>query len=146
MLQRIRHCYHFIRFNKNRKLMLETLFLSGVYRICILLIPSKMLHRYFGIKNEESAKEEPEAAYSYIIKVAHTVNRVSRQTPWESKCLVQAMTAQHLLKKKQIASTLYLGVGKMENKMVAHAWLRSGRYYVTGGTGEDYALVAKFRK
>ena len=44
-----------------------------------------------------------------------------------------------------IHSTLYLGVGKDEGKMIAHAWLRCGQMYVTGGNGSSYAMVAKFR-
>ena len=64
---------------------------------------------------------------------------------WESKCLVRAMTARKLLKEAGIHSTLYLGVGKDEGKMIAHAWLRCGQMYVTGGNGSSYAMVAKFR-
>ena len=30
--------------------------------------------------------------------------------------------------------------------MKAHAWLRCGGLYVTGGTGEEFAQVAKFVK
>ena len=29
--------------------------------------------------------------------------------------------------------------------MIAHAWLRCGQMYVTGGNGSSYAMVAKFR-
>ena len=50
-----------------------------------------------------------------------------------------------LLKEAGIHSTLYLGVGKDEGKMIAHAWLRCGQMYVTGGNGSSYAMVAKFR-
>jgi hypothetical protein len=47
--------------------------------------------------------------------------------------------------KKHISSTLYLGVGKDNDQMVAHAWLRCGQLYVTGGNGSNYSMVAKFR-
>ena len=73
------------------------------------------------------------------------VNRITEHTLWESKCLVRAMTARKLLKEAGIHSTLYLGVGKDEGKMIAHAWLRCGQMYVTGGNGSSYAMVAKFR-
>ena len=29
-------------------------------------------------------------------------------------------------------------------KMVAHAWLRCGKMYVTGGDGTGYSIVDKF--
>jgi len=98
-----------------------------------------------GVLNEESAQEESMEKYKEASKVSHTVNSVCGQTPWESKCLVRALTAQHLLKKKKIPSTLYLGVGKKGDAMIAHAWLRSGRYYLAGGSGDGYVQVAKFR-
>lgn len=59
--------------------------------------------------------------------------------------MVRAMTARKILLKKGINSTLYLGVGKEDGKMVAHAWLRCGQLYVTGGNGTGYAMVAKFK-
>lgn len=98
-----------------------------------------------GTINEESTQELIGESYRQAYEVAQAVTRVCRHTPWQSKCLVQALIAQHLLKKHQIPSTLYLGVGKVGEEMIAHAWLRSGEYYLTGGCGEGYALVAKFR-
>ena len=47
--------------------------------------------------------------------------------------------------KRGVNTTLYLGVGKEDGNMVAHAWLRCGQLYVTGGNGNGYAMVAKFR-
>ena len=42
---------------------------------------------------------------------------------------------------------MYLGVGLDENKkMIAHAWLRCGQLYVTGGDGHEYTTVACFYK
>ena len=38
-----------------------------------------------------------------------------------------------------------MGVGLEDGKMIAHAWLRCGLLYVTGGTGQGYSTVAKFR-
>ena len=72
------------------------------------------------------------------------MNRICNKTAWESKCLVRALTAQKLLKQKGIGSTLYLGCGYAEDKMVAHAWLRCGELYVTGGDGAGYAVGDKF--
>ena len=39
---------------------------------------------------------------------------------------------------------LYLGCAVNEGKMVAHAWLRCGKMYITGGNGSGYAIVDKF--
>lgn len=143
MLKRI---IDFMRYNRDKKLTIAVWFWASVFRPCILFIPAKYMKKFYGIEGEESPMDENEATYWQASRIAHHVNRVSSHTPWESKCLVRALTAQKLLTRKKIASTLYLGVGRKGGKMVAHAWIRTGSYYLTGGMGEDYAIVARFRK
>ena len=100
---------------------------------------------YDGRAWRESPQEETMENLRKAKRVSTHVNRITEHTLWESKCLVRAMTARKLLKEAGIHSTLYLGVGKDEGKMIAHAWLRCGQMYVTGGNGSSYAMVAKFR-
>lgn len=107
---------------------------------------TKRLKCRWGAEGEESPKEADVPQYLYAKKVSYAVDQVCQKTKWESKCLVRALTAQKLLRRKKIATTLYLGCGLDENgKMIAHAWLRCGKMYVTGGDGRDYAIVDKFR-
>lgn len=145
MIERIKKFYSFFRFNSNRRLFIAAFVLSLYFRLSILIVPLKISKKFMGTLNEESAREESKELCKAASRISYAVNRVCEHTPWESKCLVKALTAQYLLKKKKISSTLYLGVGKEGDHMTAHAWLRSGRYYLTGGCGKDYALVAKFR-
>jgi len=140
--------YRFIKYNRYRKLSLKALLLSAYYRVCILLIKPKKLHKRWGAEGEETSMEVDSVdaqAYKYAYGVAYAVDRVCTRTAWESKCLVRALTAQRLLKKKNIPSTMYLGCKMADGKMVAHAWLRVGTLYVTGGNGEGYSVVDKFR-
>ena len=66
---------------------------------------------------------------------------MSRYTFWESQCLVKAIAAMKMLERRQIESTLYLGTAKDENgKLIAHAWLRSGPFYITGAEGMENLL------
>ena len=53
-----------------------------------------------------------------------------------------------MLEKRGIESTLYLGTAKDESgELIAHAWLRSGPYFVTGAEGmEKFTVVGKFAK
>lgn len=117
---------------------------SAFYRFCILFIKPSSLHKKWGKQGEESPAEETIANYRYARVVSRVVNHVCNNTTWESKCLVRALTAQRLLYRKGIHSTLYLGCGTNDGKMVAHAWLRCGRMYVTGGDGSEYAIVDKY--
>jgi hypothetical protein len=136
--------YNFIFTNRKKGLTLWILMLSAFYRLCILLIPMKYLSRGFGHKGQES---EEEVSFEYrriAFWIGERVERVCDKTPWQSKCLVKALIAQQLLKRKKIPTTLYLGMGKKEDSLTAHAWLRCGSVYVTGGDGSDYVMVAKF--
>lgn len=135
---------NFIRYNHHKKITLEAYMYSAVYRLCILIVKPNCLRKYWGIEGIESAMEEDIEAYRYAKRVARSVDHVCGKTAWESRCLVRALTAQHLLKKKHISSTLYLGCGIVEGKMSAHAWLRCGKMYVTGGDGTGYAVVDMF--
>lgn len=135
----------FLKENHNKKITVQTWFYAGIYRFCIRFVAMKKLQKYFGVEGEESAEDVKPEDYKFARLVAWHVSRVANKTPWESKCLVRALTAQKLLKQKGISSTLYLGVGKDNSKMIAHAWLRTGKLYVTGGNGTGYATVAKYR-
>lgn len=133
--------------NRHKKLTIYVWILTAYYRARMLLIPSKYQEKTWGIKNEESADEVPNEYFWTIRCISQVVNRVADKTPWESKCMVRAFAAQHLLTRKGISSTLYLGVGKDDQgEMIAHAWIRSGKIYVTGGDGHTFAVVAKYRK
>lgn len=136
----------FIKDNPHKLMTVQVWCYEAKFRFLIKFIPAKYLKKRFGIEGEESEGELTLDEYKYARRVSQYVNRSADNTPWESKCLVRALTAQSLLKKKKIPSTLYLGVGKdEEGKMVAHAWIRAGAMYVTGGIGEGYAMVAKYR-
>jgi hypothetical protein len=127
-------------------LLIEAVFYSALARLIIILIPFKRYKKFMGIHNEETPLETDFKNHKTINKVSWAVAAVCTRTPWQSKCLVQALTAQRILKKRNIGSTLYLGVNKgWHNKIEAHAWLRCGKVFVTGGYyRNDYVEVAKF--
>jgi len=61
-----------------------------------------------------------------------------RHVPWASLCLPNAMAARLMLARRGYASTLHLGVGLRERKLLhAHAWLESGGAIVTGHKGME---------
>lgn len=135
---------NFITDNKFKAETLLSYWYSAVFRLQILLIKPKHLKKHWGEEGKESPEEETHEIYKYAASVSRIVNRICTKTSWESKCLVRALTAQKLLKRKKIHSTMYLGCRLEEGKMVAHAWLRVGKMYVTGGNGADYAVVDRF--
>jgi hypothetical protein len=68
-----------------------------------------------------------------VDKVAWAVKRTSRLVPGAT-CLTQALTAQTLLHRRGVSSTLHIGVMKSEQrKLAAHAWVVSHGRVVVGG-------------
>lgn len=144
----IGRAYRFIRYNEHKVLTLKAWVLSARYRHQMLEKDTSKFKHKWGIPGEESSHDATIDEYRFAKKVSYSVNQVCGKTKWESKCLVRALTAQKLLAEKGIDSTLYLGCKENEKgSMVAHAWLRCGGAYVTGGDGaaDGYAIVEKFK-
>lgn len=159
-------CYKKLkRFNsftfKDKLFLVKAFLVTGIFRMAMLYIPFSRLKNYMGKSNVESKNSIVKEEYYEAIRIAWAVNLASKYTPWESKCLVRALTAQYFLYKKNISSTLYLGVSKERilnsrdsvvknsresEELIAHSWIRCGDVFVTGGNGEHYAVVAKFYK
>lgn len=152
----IKRFYHYSK--RDKLLIVEVFILTATFRMAMLTIPFKKLKKYMGDLNKESSYEIDKSLYKEIGRIKWSIEKVAKHTPWESKCLVQALTAQFLLSRKKIDSTLYLGVSRkrmfseeinnQDNKsdFIAHSWIRCGDFFVTGGNGEKFATVAKFRK
>lgn len=134
--------------SKNKSLIIKTLFLTAIVRSVILFVPFKKIKKHLGISGQESDKVSLYDPDKMIIRIKRVVNKLSKHTPWQSKCLVKAMVAQHLLFKHNFETTLYLGVGKTnKEEMAAHAWLRCGDIYVTGYEEmHNFVEVARFKK
>ncbi|KHE69228.1 lasso peptide biosynthesis B2 protein [Halobacillus sp. BBL2006] len=130
-----------------KKLLLESFFYLAWARIQKQGSFSK-LSPTLGVHMEETAFNKDLLHKELLSQISSALYLTSRYTFWESQCLVKALAAMKMLEKRQIESTLYLGTARDNNgEMVAHAWLRSGTFYVTGSEGMDrYTVVGKFAK
>lgn len=101
-----------------------------------------------GEPMKETSYETTVIQKKYGSKISQAIHIMSRYTFWESECLVKAIAAMKMLERRGIESTLYLGTARDDNgKMIAHAWLRSGPYYITGAEGmERFTVVHTFAK
>lgn len=143
----IRKFKSFFSIGKNERFSFVQAFIfSGFYRAFILFIPFNKLKKQIGKHKFESPKEVDLESITKAKEVRWAVTQAAKHTPWESKCLVQALTASNMMKIKGISTTLYLGVKKNENnEMIAHAWVRCGDFYITGGDNRwGYVVVATF--
>jgi hypothetical protein len=78
--------------------------------------------------------------------VRRAVLRVAVRLPWQSSCLVRALAARMMLRRRHLPSVLQFGVGRTSRELSAHAWVQCGEIDVVGAeTAADFALIASFR-
>ncbi|MBO0996454.1 lasso peptide biosynthesis B2 protein [Bacillus sp. SD075] len=136
----------FLRLNfKTKLLYIEAVLHLGRARYLKSISFSKVAPT-LGEQMKESSYEWNAGNKEILANVSRAINIMSRYTIWESQCLVKAMAAMKMLEKREIDSTLYLGTAKDENGgLIAHAWLRSGPFYITGAEVMDrFTVVSKF--
>ena len=130
---------------KKQLMFIEAFILSGIYRFMMSYMPFKYVKKRLGEPKKESAREEPLEVYRLAKEIRELVLLTCKYTPWESECLIRAMLVQHFLKRKKIATTIYLGVNKDDlNNMKAHAWLRCGEMIVTGQSQKRYFIQVAY--
>jgi hypothetical protein len=134
----------------DRWLLFQVFALLGIARLALRVVPFRRLARHLGPLQAETAADAPVDHLAQARRVALAIARVSPHTPWESNCFPQALTAKFWLRRRGIPTTLYLGVAlnrpSMDHPalpdMEAHAWLRCGPLFVTGGRGHERFTVA----
>lgn len=99
-----------------------------------------------GEANRETKFSNEGIDLNQVKMVSLAIVTVSKHTFWKSNCLVQAYAAKLMLSRRKQKSTIYFGVSKDDSgNMIAHAWLRCGKIYVTGGDGSlNYTITNKF--
>jgi hypothetical protein len=133
---------------KSMLIIVEALFYLGWARLLINR-PFSKISPTLGIKMQESPDRVIKENISALKNVYQAINIMSRHTFWESKCLVKAIAGMKMLERRKIDSTLYLGTARDERngRLIAHAWLRSGPFYITGKDGmEKFTIVERFAK
>jgi hypothetical protein len=129
-----------------RRLWLEAWLWLGLARGLVLAVPFKYIAPHLGTHRGESSLILSEEIATIAGHVGRAVRSAARNTPWNSNCLAQAIAAKQMLQHRGINSTLYLGVKKDDTgHLAAHAWVRCGEFWLTGGRGElEYTVVSTF--
>lgn len=130
---------------RDQYLFFAALVLSLIVKIVVFSFPLRWYARFLFIPANNSS-EITQSSYETIQEISKAVNRCSRFAPWQTKCLVDAITAKLLLKWHGIPSTIFLGVNKdNERKLTAHAWLKCGDIFITGKRGyQKFTVVSSF--
>jgi hypothetical protein len=132
-------------FPADRAGLLEAAAWLGLARLSILVLPFRRIAPLLGRQMAQSPAEAAAPA-ALLDRISWSVNTASRHLPWECKCLALALAGKAMLRRRGLASTLYLGVGKEpEAGLQAHAWLRCGERILTGGRAlADFTVISTF--
>lgn len=132
-----------------KKKFLEAWLVLGIMRAAMWMTSFKQLTG--SLKQQNGGSQAPSLSEQDEI-IADTIGKAictaANNTPWESACLVQSLTAQRMLQRRGISGVFYLGVRKHETgeeQMSAHAWTRCGNIIITGHQGhEEFTQVSAF--
>ncbi len=79
------------------------------------------------------------------LAVARAVGSGTRRLPMHSTCLMQALAARMMLRRRRVPSVLVVGVRSRDGRPGAHAWLIAGGGAVCGGQeAADFRPIAAF--
>jgi len=99
-----------------------------------------------GSESEKAACSDRRAGGGKGVRIGAMVERVARLTWWRSMCLEKALAGKWMLRRRGIASTMYIGMAKQGEQFIAHAWLVGEGQTVTGAGSTVYATLAAFRE
>ena len=131
----------------DRWLLIEAALFAALARMAILTLPFRWFAPWLGRHGEANdGTDETTEAEPVRHRVGRAVQLAGRHTPWQSKCLVQAIAARLMLGRRGVAGTIYLGLAKdPDGQMKAHAWLQSGDTIVTGRNGMSrFTVLSSF--
>lgn len=125
----------------HRKILKEACFRLTSMRLLLSLYSFKKL--VFGLQFHSTAIEPIALGAHQLSKarlISWAISAAEANLPWNSSCLIQALVAQKMLKRRAIPGALYLGaaLGPAEPtrvQLAAHAWVKSGGEFINGERG-----------
>lgn len=130
----------------DRTFLLEAVFWLGLARLAILMLPFRWIAPLLGTNMAQTPPTAAAAPEDILDRISWALTTASRHLPWECKCLARAMAGKAMLRRRGLASTLYLGLAKdVDATLLAHAWLRCGNRIITGETEmAEFRTIATF--
>lgn len=117
----------------DRLLLLEALAWLCWVKFLLVCVPFRWIAPYLGRRMVQSPATVPVDARAHVVRISWAVQSVARRLPLGFVCLPQAIAAKWMLRRRRLASTLYLGLARPEEaRLSAHAWLRAGDRILTG--------------
>ena len=130
---------------RTKKLFFKAVLISVVVKITLVFLPFKIVLKWLGKLNEESAAEAHPDSSEIRTELKRALAMCEKYTFWKTECYTVAITGKLILKGYNLPSTLYIGFNKNEGRVYkGHAWLRSYDMILTGGNSINQFKVQSF--
>jgi hypothetical protein len=125
-----------------RRLAAEAALVSTFVRVGLKTLSFAALRRTLDVCSRRRALH----SHGSVSSIAAAVERASRRVPGRRTCLVDALTADVMLRRRGYAPTVHLGVRKQRDRLpplIGHAWVVCNGQVVIGSVAElsDYAVM-----
>lgn len=131
-------------------LCLKILFFLIIAKLVVCFLPFRRYARWLGKRQAETLKESCIKSLrqrQYLAFIRKFIPIFSRRLPWRSVCLHEALAAYFLIRQIKLPTTFYFGMNRKGGQgLGAHAWIRCGEWYITGGNGVDQTVVGVYAK
>jgi hypothetical protein len=117
---------------RDQLLVLEAAAALTVAGLSLRLTKFARLAPLLGRHMTESPADVAPAEAAQAARVRWAIERTAAALPWKPVCMPQAVAAKFMLRRRGIASTLFMGLDPLTYD--AHAWLRVGSDIVTGAS------------
>lgn len=131
---------------RRRWILLEAVVTLPIAWLLLRLVPFKRIAAWLGTAGRETDSVLPSGSRELGGEIGWAVRAAAVRFPGDATCLVQGLTAAAMTRRRQVPSTLYLGVARGQGEAVdAHAWVRCGDLIVTGREGHQrFQVLERF--
>ena len=114
-------------------LFAEAVWTTEYVKITLLFLPFKKVAGWLGTSRQVRADSISAGQPDLVKNIRFAIKICDKYTPWPTECYTRALTAKIMLKRRQMASTLYFGFCKDDTgQLKGHAWLQCSGLIVTG--------------
>lgn len=131
---------------RDRRLVLDATLTLAAAAAAVALLPFRRVAKW-SERSVADTSADPVLRADTIRRVRWAILACASQVPWRALCLEQSLAAQSMLRRRGIATRLYLGAAPDQGAagMTAHAWLKDGNVDIIGGEiAAQFAVLATF--
>jgi hypothetical protein len=132
---------------QTKLLFAEAVFTSAYVKFTLLFLSFTKVVAWLGTAEAQPGESLKQERLDLIKRIKFALKLCDRYTPWPTECYTSSLTAKIMLKRRHLASTLFFGFRRDENRQLkGHSWLQCSGETVTGFCDfSQYEVHSSFR-